>query len=290
LSFEGINRFARICRSRLILALLLGSSLCSFAEPSAQPEVQPAPRGNPYDLLGRVFQPFTNVLLSGGTRPEKAMQVALRISAVEGRLPRQFVGATLKAWVENPDKLRLDAPVFGEDFTVVRNGNEVWATPGDKIEFLLRHFKFKPPPSPKSNTPLSVPISAQQAVFLVALFDIYNREVAEVETLGNEEFRIIKAGLQNELAVAARADDFRASIWIDHANRPRRMEIQRRDFSTVVDFLQLRFTPTLPPETWQAPETDNIYRTTAEHLETVLYVVVNSLHTDSEDEPWKNER
>lgn len=274
----------------MILVFLAGDPVCAPAQESPPQPAHLAPRGNPYDVLGRVFQPFTNVLLSGGTLPDKAMQLALRISSVEGRLPRQFVGATLKAWVENPDKLRLDAPVFGENFTVVRNGNEVWATPGDKVEFLLNHFKFKPPPSPKTNTPLSVPISAQQAIFLVALFDVENRDVAEVQPLGNEEFRIITAGLQKELAVAAKADDFRASLWIDHAHRPRRIEIHRRDFSTVVDFLQMRFSPTLPPETWQPPATDNIYRTTAENLETVLYVVVNSLHTDSEDKPWENER
>jgi hypothetical protein len=277
-----VYKINRISRIRLIFTFLLGTSFCALAEP--------APRGNPYDVLGRVFQPFTNVLLSGGARPEKAMHLAMRISAVEGRLPQQFVGATLKAWVESPDKLRLDAPVFGEDFTVVRNGNEVWATPGDKIEFLLNHFKTKPPPSPKNNTPLSVPITAQQAIFLVALFDVDNRDVAEIEALGNEEFRIITAGLQNELAVAAKADDFRASLWIDHTHRPRRIEIKRRDFSTVVDFLQVSFSPTLPAETWSTPETTNIYRTTAENLETVLFVVVNSLHTNSENQPWHKEK
>jgi len=272
----------------LLLAVLIFLPAGARAESNEADKT--APRGNPYDLLGRVLQPFTNVLLSGGNQPEKAMQLAFRIAAVEGRLPKDFVGATVKAWVENPDKLRMEAPVFGENFIVARHGNEVWATPGDKIEFLLSHFKSTPPPSPKTDTPLSVPITARQAIFLVALFDIENRDVAEVETIGGEEFRIITASLQKELAVAARADDFRASLWIDHSHRPRRLEIMRRDFSTTVDFLQVRFLPTLPAETWQAPDSPNVYRTTADQLERVLYVVVNSLHTDSDSQPWQHER
>lgn len=252
-------------------------------------QAQEAPSGNAYDVLGRLFRPFTNVLLSGGKDPERAMELRFRIAAVEGRLPSQFVGAEMRAWVENPDKLRLEAPVFGEVFTVVRQGDQVWATPGDKIEFLLNQFQAKPPPSPKSDTPLSIPITAQQAVFLVALFDVQNRNEAEIEQQGNETFRVIHAGLQQELAKAAGAEDFRATVWIDGGHRPRRLQIFRRDFSTVVDFLQIRFAPTLPPATWEPPaDATNIYRTTAAHLEAVLFVVVNSLHTDSNDQPWKN--
>lgn len=256
----------------------------------ASVRAQEAPTGNPYDVLGRLFRPFTNVLLSGGQDPERAMQLRLRIAAVEGRLPSEFVGAEIKAWVENPDKLRMEAPVFGEVFTVVREGNSVWATPGDKIEFLLGQFKAKPPPSPKNGTPLSVPITAQQAIFLVALFDVQNRQEAEIEQHGEETLRVITAGLQPDMAKAAGAEDFRASLWIDGRYRPRRMQIFRRDFSTVVDFLQVRFLPTLPPSTWEPPaDATNVYRTTAEQLEAVLYVVVNSLHTESNAEPWKNE-
>lgn len=251
----------------------------------------PAPTDNAYDVLGRVLAPFTNVLLSGGRDANKAMAMEIRIAGVEGRLPSQFAGATLRAWVENPDKLRLEAPVFGEKFTVTRHGNEVWAMPGDKVEFLLQQFSKKPPPSPKTNTPLAVPISAQQAVFLVALFDVANRDVAEVDDLDGRPVRVLTAGLQPDLAKAAQADDFKATLWIDGDYRPRRMEIFRRDFSTLVDLPIIQFVPALPAGTWQPPaDAGNIYRTTAEDLEAVLYVVVNSLHTDSNDQPWQHER
>lgn len=271
----------------LLLAIVLVVSLGSVSAESPAG----APLGNPYDVLGRVFRPFTNVLMRDGRDPEKAMDLQFQISKVEGRLPSQFQGAVLSAWVENPDKLRLEAPVFGELFTVVRNGNEVWATPGDKVEFLLSQFQHKPPPTAKPHTPLFVPITAQQAVFLVALFELRNREVAEIDVVEGSELRVLTGGLMQDLAKAASADDFVASIWVDGTYRPRRMEIQRRDFSVLVDFLRVSFTPSLPASTWQLPAgEENVYRTTADHLEAVLYVVVNSLHTDSNDKPWEVER
>jgi hypothetical protein len=270
-------------------ALLSLFSLLPDAARATEP--LPAPTGNAYDVLGRVFAPFTNVLLSGGRDPNKAMAMEMRIAGVKGRLPSQFAGATLRAWVENPDKLRLEAPVFGEKFIVTRNGGEVWAIPGDKVEFLLAQFKKKPPPSPKTNTPLAVPITAQQAIFLVALFDVENRQVAEVDEIDGLPVRVLTAGLQPDLAQAAQADDFRASLWIDGQYRPRRVEIFRRDFSTLVELPVIQFVPTLPLGTWEPPvNATNIYRTSAEDLEAVLYVVVNSLHTDSNDTPWLYER
>lgn len=272
--------------------LLLSFLFCSADLLRAQSEPVPEPpTGNPYDVLGRMFRPFTNVLLSGGKDPQKAMGLQFQIAEVTGRLPKNFSGATLKAYVQNPDKLRLDAPVFGETFTIVRKGNEVWATPGDKIEFLMNQFKLKPEPTSKPNTPLFVPISAQQAIFLVALFDLANRDTAEIEEIRGVPCRILSGGLMPDLGRAAKADDFRATVWVDGNYKPRQLSVERKDFTAKVDVLRAEFGATLPDSLWEPPaDTTNIYRTKADYLEAVLYVVVNSLHTDSEDEPWKSER
>jgi hypothetical protein len=265
-------------------------SMAPASEPT-KPAIPDPPTGNPYDVLGRVFRPFTNVLLAGGRDPEKAMALQFRIAEVTGRLPKNFAGATLRAYVQNPDKLRLDAPVFGETFTIVRNGPEVWATPGDKIEFLMNQFRLKPEPTSKPNTPLFVPISAQQAIFLVALFDMTNRTVAEIEEINGVPCRVLSGGLMPDLGRAAKAEDFRATLWIDGAYRPRQLTVERKDFTAKVDVLRAEFGATLPDSLWQPPaDSTNIYRTKSDYLEAVLYVVVNSLHTDSEDKPWENER
>lgn len=250
---------------------------------------QGPPRDNPYDVIGKVFQPFWSVLLSDSRSPNKAAVLTLVMTEVSGRLPSQMAGATLTAAVEFPDKVKLTAPVLGEDVTVCRVGNEVWAVPGAKVEYLLKQFKVKPQPIKKKNTPLYLPITAQQAVFLPAIFSIKRAEVAEVDTLNGEELRVITAGLMPELAKSVKAESFEARMWVAPGYLPRRFDIVQSDFTATVDVVGLKFSPTLPASTWAPPEgATDIYRTHADMLDAVLFVVMNSLKMNEGDQPWLN--
>jgi len=270
---------------RLLCALTL---LAAAAPAGAQTA---APRDNPYDVIGKVLQPFWSILLVDSKTANHAAQMTIRMSGVSGRLPKQFEGATLKAAVQFPDKLKLEAPVMGEQFTVCRNGDEVWATPGEKVRFLLDQFKIKPDPLKKKSTPLTLPVTAQQAVFLPALFSIKGADVAEVDSLGGEDCRIITGGLMPELGKVTKSEDFQARLWVAAGYVPRRVDIIRRDFTATVDISDLRFSPTLPEATWQVPAgATDVYRTTPEYLEQVLFVVVNSLQMKSGDTPWQHVR
>lgn len=236
------------------------------------------PRSNPYDVIGRVFQPFWSVLLADTKSPDKACELELQMTEVTGRLPKEMEGATLEAAVQFPDKVKLRAPVLGEDVTVCRVGDEVWAVPGAKVEFLLKQFDVKPAPTRKKNTPIFLPISAQQAIFLPAIFSVERADVAEMGTIGGVDFRVITAGLMPELAKSAGAEGFRAAMWVGPGYVPRRFEILQPDFTATVDVLGLRFAPSLPATTWEPPEgVTDIYRTHADMLDAVLYVVMNSL-------------
>jgi len=196
-------------------------------------------------------------------------------------------GAKLLAAVQFPDKLRLEAPVLGEQITVCRNGNEVWATPGKKIEFLISQFRVKPKKKVNYTSPIMLPVTAQQAVFLPALFAVERSEVAEVDNLNGENCRVISAGLLPLLAQATKAEDFRARLWVAPGNLPRQVEVKRSDFTATSAITNLAFSPTLPPQTWQPPaEATDVYRTTPEMLEALLYVVMNSLKCSEEDAPW----
>ena len=47
------------------------------------------------------------------------------------------------------------------------------------------------------------------------------------------------------------------------------------------------FSPTLPASTWEPPAgSTDIYRTTPEMLEGLLYIVMNSLKADAQGRPW----
>ena len=248
---------------------------------------QAPPRDNPYDVIGKVFQPFWSVLLASNGTGNKACQMTILMQEVTGRLPKEMAGAELKAAVQFPDKVKLQAPVLGEEITVCRNGNEVWAYPGQKVEFLLSQFKVKPKRTPKKNTPLFLPMTAQQAIFLPALFTVANANVAEVDTLNGVDCRIITAGLMPELAKAAKAEGFKAQLWVAPGYIPKRVTIAQPDFTATVDIPVLEFTQSLPASTWQPPAgVTDIYRTDADMLDAVLFVVMNSLKMKEGDQPW----
>lgn len=248
---------------------------------------QAAPRENPYDVIAKIFQPLWGVLLAESNGDNRAASITLEMSEVGGRLPREMKGATLQAAVQFPDKVKLVAPVLGETFTVCRNGDQVWATPGSKVEYLISQFQVVPRKGTKLKTPIFLPITPQQAIFLPALFSVSRADVAEVENLNGENCRVITAGLMPELARATKAEDFQTRVWVAPGHKIRRVGVQRRDFSTVVDVREMVFSPTLPATTWEPPAGDtDVFRTTPDMLEGLLYIVMNSLKTGAQDTPW----
>jgi hypothetical protein len=259
--------------ARAVSVLLVLVSATAFAQ---QP--QGAPAENRYDIVAKVLSPFFSVLLAGGESENKAASFRMVMTEVTGRLPKEFHGATLEAAVQFPNKVKLSAPVLGEQVTVCRNGREVWAVPGEKMEFLLQQFAGKlPAPSKKTDTPIFLPITAQQAVFLPALF-VFD-EGKQFEDLGGEPTRVISGGLMPELAKAVKGEDFRVTLWVAAGHVPKQVKITRRDFTATVTIEDLKFAPKLPGKTWQPPEgVTNVYRTTPEVLEQLLFVVMNSVN------------
>jgi hypothetical protein len=245
------------------------------------------PRDNPYDVIGKVFAPFWSVLLNASGE-NRACAMTIKMTEVTGRLPKQMEGAVMKAAVEFPDKVRLQAPVMGEDITVCRNGNDVWAMPGQKVEYLLKQFKTKPGKTVKKNGPLFLPVTAQQAFFLPALFTIANADVAQIDAVNGEECRLITAGLMPQLAKAAKAEGFQAQLWVSASYQPRRVKITQPDFTATVEITDLKFGPSLQAAMWQPPAgVTDIYHTDADHLDGVLFVVMNSLKMNQADKPWE---
>ena len=266
---------------RLIAAFIF-MAICLPAFAQSQP-----PRENPYDLIGKIFQPFWGVLLAESNGANRAATLTLAMPEVSGRLPESMKGATLTANVQFPDKVKVQAPVLGETFTVCRNGNEVWATPGSKVKFLISQFQVVPQKTAPLNTPFLLPFTPQQAIFLPALFAISRPDVAEVQSLNGEDCRVLTTGLMPELARSTQAEDFQARIWVAAGYHPRRVEVKRKDFSATVDIRSLTYAPSLSSSTWQPSETDtDVYRTTPEMLEGLIYIVMNSLKTNATDTPW----
>ena len=254
----------------------------------APPPSAPAPSENRYDVLSKMITPMAGVLLGGSQSPERSMTLRATVGQVAGRLPQVIQGASFKAQIQYPGRIRVEAPVLGETLTVCRNGNDVWAMPGSKIQFLLEQFKQKPQPQQKSSAPLVLPFTAQQAVLLPALFQL--ERSAEVAEVGGSSCRVIAGGLMPEIAKAAKAQDFSAKLWICSEYTPKRIDIRRSDFAMSFLIEELTYGQGFPPATWQPPAgATDVYRCDATQLEQLLYVLMNSLQMSAQDKPWLNE-
>lgn len=260
--------------------------ICAVMLASVPWQVSAAPqpsREKPYDVIAKMFRPLLGVLLIEGNGPNRAATLTLELSDVSGRLPTAMEGATLKAAIEFPDKVRLEAPVMGKQVVVCRDGDRVWATPGPEIDFLVSRFRVVPKSNLRLDTPIFLPFSSKQAIFLPTLFAVKRSDVAEVDELNGEMCRVITAGLMPELARATDAVDFEASVWVAPGYIPRRVEVVRRDFQLTVDIKDLRYSPSLPAGTWEPPADVDVYRTDPSMLEGLLYAVMNSLKGGGED-------
>lgn len=248
----------------------------------------PAPVGNRYDILSKMITPLAGVMLGGAQTSDRALTLRATVDQVAGRLPKAMKGASFKALIQYPGRIRIEAPVLGETLTVCRNGNEVWAMPGSKIQFLLGQFQQKPRPQPKNGAPVQLPFTAQQAVLLPALFQLERTE--EVAEIDGYPCRIVSGGLIPEVAKAANAQDFSAKLWICSDYSPKRIDIRRSDFAMSFLIGELSYAKEYPPSTWQPPAgATDVYKCDASQIEQLLYVLMNSLQMTAEDKPWLNE-
>jgi hypothetical protein len=268
--------------------IITGNQAAATNSPTPTPTVAPPPAENRYDVLSKMITPMAGVLLGGDQSPERALTLKATVDQVAGRLPAVIKGATFTAKIQYPGMVRLEAPVMGQTITVCRNGNQVWATPGSKIQFLLGQFQHKPHSHASSGAPLQLPFTAQQAVLLPALFQL--DQSAEIADIGSTPCRVISGGLIREVGKAANAEDFSAKLWICSDYTPKRIDIRRRDFAMSFLIAELTYSPGFPASTWQPPQgVTDIYRCDAADLEQLLYVVMNSLQMSAQDKPWLNE-
>ena len=206
---------------------------------------------NRYDVLGKVLMPFANVFAKSTKNPNRAMLLTGRLELMTG-LPPALVGARAELALQYPDKLRLRAPVLGEELTICRNGQEVWVYPGTKAAALLAaatNGKNLPKADPTALLPpFALPIPEKQLALLPVLFQI--KDVG-AESLDGEPCRVLDLFLMPELAKSLREKDSAARVWVRGNGTPARLSVARTGWQIAVRFERVEFSKTLPPETWQ---------------------------------------
>jgi hypothetical protein len=206
---------------------------------------------NRYDLFGRALMPFVNVFAQSTANPNRAMSFTLKLEQMTD-LPPGLAGSQAEVAVEYPDKLRLHAPVLGEDVTICRKGQEIWAFPGGKVDALLSAAaaarKLPKAESKVQLRPFVLPIPEKELVFLPALFQI--KDIG-AESVDGEPCRVLDLFLMPELARSLKAPGWGARMWLNAEARPVRISVAKPGWMVVVRFEHLEFAPKLPESTWE---------------------------------------
>ena len=192
--------------------------------------------------------PFANVFAKETKNPNRAMLLTARLERMTG-LPPALVGTRAEIAVQYPDKLRLRAPVLGEELTICRRGQEVWVWPGAKAAALIEAAGKLPKPDPQAQlAPFQLPVPEKQLALLAMLFQV--KDVG-AEALDGEPCRVLDLFLMPELAKSLREKDWAARVWVRGDGRPARLSVARAGWQMAVRFERLEFSKALPPETWQ---------------------------------------
>lgn len=211
---------------------------------------------NRYDITAKLLAPFINVLAKNTRNPNRAMSLSARLERLTG-MPPELAGSRAELFVEYPDRLFLHAPIFGEELTVCRDRQQVWLTPGAKVQALLNLAtaeKKLPKLDPVARLePFSLPVPEKQLVFLPALLVVKD---AGTETVDGEECRVLDLALMPELEKSLKQPGWKARVWVRTNYRPARLVLTRPEWELAVKFDKVTFSPKLPDATWQMPVED----------------------------------
>ena len=230
------------------LHLLLAAAL--LAAPPARAEE------HRYDVVAKLLAPFINVLAKTTRNPNRAMALTARLERLTG-VPPELIGTRAELSLQFPDRLFIHGPILGEDLTVCRHGQRVWATPGAKVQALLdlatAQKKLAKPDPAAQLEPFQLPLPEKQLVFLPALLQVKD---AGVEAVDGEDCRVLDLALMPELERSLKDKGWSARVWVRPNYKPARLVLARPGWELAVKFEQVEFSPKLPDSTWQPPTED----------------------------------
>ncbi|MEI6351271.1 MAG: hypothetical protein WCP06_09205 [Verrucomicrobiota bacterium] len=232
--------------------------------------IQAQPSANPYEVLSRTLMPIAGVFA-----PQSA-QHALSATLVLERmtdLPPEFAGTRVELALQPPEHLLIRGQFQGEPAAVCRVDQEIWLTPGSKLQALINPepVKKKKKKHGEGLAPLVLPFPPQQLVLLPMLF--------QVKDAGEESgLRVLDVQLMPELARNLGIEQWHARISVDAEAKPVRIEVARPDWSIVLKVEQLAYAPELPAATWTAPAGGDVLRLTGAQARQWLDAVIRKLN------------
>lgn len=265
------------------------------------------PAENPYDVLGKTLAPFIQIFAQNpvGSAPNRALSAELRLTELGGKAAAAermssgaedsgmrrngstvpaAIGQTLEVAVEAPDKFRLRTRFLGQEITLWRRGQEVWAAPGSAVEALLKRAEAEgilpKPPKKYRLKPFELPIPENQLVFLPILFQVAD---AGWETVNGQTCRVLDVRLMPELAQSLNpeAPGWTARLWIGPSDyKVAKLDLREPQWQwrAVVAIDRLGFAPALPAATWRpAPDQTDVTRLKPARFKQLLDAITENL-------------
>ena len=233
----------KILRILVLTAILLAPAASRAAE-------------HRYDVLSKLLTPFLQVFGKNLKNPNRAVTLSLRLEKMSG-LPQALAGTRAELALQAPDQLLVRGPLLGEEITLCRRGQELWAAPGAKLQALLALAAVRkklPPLDPEVRLePFALPLPEKQLVFLPAFFQVRD---AGVEAIDGEECRVLDLALMPELERSLEERGWAARVWVRADYKPARLVVTRPGWEIAVRFEKVTFSPKLPDSTWQPPDAD----------------------------------
>lgn len=208
---------------------------------------------NKYDVLAKALAPFINVLAEKTKNPNRAMSLVARVERLTG-MPPDLAGARAELDLQYPDRLRIRGPILGEQVTACRNGQQLWAIPGVRLQAALdlavAEKKLPKPDKAARLEPFQLPLPQKQLVFLPALFEVAD---VGVWSLDGVECRVLDLKLMPDLDKKLELRGWRGRLWVGPDTKPVRLLVARPGWELLVRFEKVEFSKRLPDTTWEIP-------------------------------------
>ena len=204
---------------------------------------------NAYDLLGRVLAPYTSLLAEDGSGA-RALSLFLRLEESRG-FSMELAGLHAELTLQYPDKVRLRAPLLGNEYTLCRRGQTLWVHPGSQLKALLQQPKIAerlPAPDRKFQLrPFVLPVPEKQLAFLPALFEA---KPAPPEAVEGIPCQVLDLKALPMLGRRLDLDGWSARLWVSAQARLIRFAVTGPETRVVGRVEKADFARSLPPETW----------------------------------------
>ena len=219
--------------------------------------VQAQSSANPYDLLSRTLVPIAGVFAPQSA--QHALSATLILEEMTD-LPPSFAGTRVEVALQPPERFLIRGQFEGEPAAVCRVGQEIWLTPGSKLQALINPVSEPPKKKKKKKqsdglAPLMLPFPPQQLLLLPVFFQVKD---------GGEEggLRVLDVRFMPELARSLGIEEWHALVTVDAEAKPVRIEVARPGWSIVLRVEQLAYCAELPATTWSAPESGDVLHLT----------------------------